>query len=69
MEVLAYGMTTPTIGTPQSMTVQMPNFGEEDDSPQLRSGEEHTLVLGHGQEPQFEDDAASRPSWAIVGVQ
>lgn len=69
LEVLAYGMATPTIGTPQSMTVQMPNPGEENDGPQLRSGEEYMLVLGRGQKPQFEDAAASGPSWAIVDVQ
>lgn len=68
MEVLAYGMATPPIGTPQSMTVQMPTSDEEDSRLQVRRGKESELTL-RNLRLRGRGDADGLPAWEILEAQ
>jgi hypothetical protein len=66
-EVLAYGMSTPTISTPTSIDVRAPRSGETTGASErpVRPGETFTFVLRHERAFNLGEDAG-RPSWKIV---
>lgn len=67
-EVLAYGMSTPTIGTPTSIDVRVPRAEGATGASErpVRPGEASTFVLRH--ERPLNLGGGAQPSWRVVEV-
>ncbi len=68
--VLAYGMSTPTLGTRRSIEVRAPilQSRQATDDRQIRSGQEFRFLLRHREQPRLGDTSGPGTVWRIVEV-